>query len=666
MQQDLLLQRDELAQAHQLGEFQKEYSIRLGKQIAIYGVVVFICFIISIATLARLGILALIGSIVLTVLIGGAFGGVLYYYRRLHVYVYTGGLIYLNGNKRRAVRWEQITRVSDLFRGSFSIDVKDEPRIGFGALIDQIGELHSTIEGEIDNPRRSGQERERREVLSMHCRYCNAELMAGAVFCGECGRPVAAGTAEVSSDEDHFDDQAAPANGPSVTPADSGQPPFAGLQQPTPSPGEPFDPGSQVPVYPGPQPGSAGGSHMQQDLFLLRDELAQAQQLGELRKDYTIPFGKLVKNLLVFVFIGFVPLLTTFGKIPIILPIIFAIFYIWVIGSVLGRLIYYSYRRLHVYVYTGGLLYMDRNKRQAVRWEQINNVYRGRGGAVHIDWGGPTEPKLRLTSLIDGIGGLYYTIKREQGTMPASQVSVQPPYAVAPQLPTRWGLWIILGTIGALVLIAGLVLFVVKVSVNSPKPTSTLNAFCDALKSGDYQTAYNQFSSGVQSQIAEAQFAAAYVDASSLGLGKITNCTVSNVNDAAGSGTISITFASGNTVVYDDTFVNQSGPWKINSQQPRSSPTLTLIFFCSALESGNLPAAYNQLSSGRQSQQTEAQFASLWTSTVNSCMVSNINDTAGTGSINFTFANGGSNIRDYTLIDENGNWKIVSGQLRQP
>ena len=651
MQQELSLQRDELAQAHQLGEFQKEYFIRLGKQIAIYGVVVFICFIISIATLARLGILALIGSIVLTVLIGGAFGGVLYYYRRLHIYVYTSGLIYLNVNKRRAVRWEQITRVTNLVQGGFSIYVKDEPVIGFGALIDQIGELHSTIEGEVDNPRRSGQERERREVLSMHCRYCNAELMAGAVFCGECGRSVATGTAEVSSDEDHSDDQAAPltlaapANGPSVTP---------------------FDPGPQVPAYPGPQPGRKGGNHMQQDLLLQRNELVQAHQLDELQKDYTIPFGKQIKQLLLAVLIGFVPLLTTFGKIPIILTVIFALFYIWVIGSVLGRLIYYSYRRLHVYLYTGGLLYMDRNKRQAVRWEQINNVSRGRGGAVYIDWGGPTEPKLRLTSLIDGIGGLYSTIKREQGTMPASQVNVQPPYAAAPQPPTRWRLWIILGTIGALVLIAGLVLIVILVAAIGPSPTGTLNAYCSALKSGDYQTAYNQFSSGVQSQIAEAQFAAAYVDASSLGLGKITNCTVSNVNDAAGSGTISITFASGNTVVYDDTFVNQSGPWKINSQQPRSSPTLTLIFFCSALESGNLPAAYNQLSSGRQSQQTEAQFASLWTSTVNSCMVSNINDTAGTGSISFTFANGGSNIRDYTLIDENGNWKIVSGQLRQP
>ncbi len=87
----------------------------------------------------------------------------------------------------------------------------------------------------------------------MYCRYCNAELMAGAVFCARCGKPVAAGTAEVSSDEDNSNDQpapftlAAPANGPSVTPSD--------LQQPTTYPSEQFGSGPQMPVYPGQQPG---------------------------------------------------------------------------------------------------------------------------------------------------------------------------------------------------------------------------------------------------------------------------------------------------------------------------------------------------------------------------------------------------------------------------
>ncbi len=284
---------------------------------------------------------------------------------------------------------------------------------------------------------------------------------------------------------------------------------------------------------------------------------------------------------------------------------------------------------------------------------------------MHVDWGGPTEPKLRLTSLIDGIVGLYYTIKREQGMMPASQVNVQPPYAAAPQPPTRRGLWIILGTIAALVLIAGLVLFGVLVFVNGSTPTSTLNAFCSALKSGAYQTAYNQFSSSLQSQLAETQFATLYPSLSSLGLGKITNCVVSNVNDTAGSSTVSITFASGNTLVEDATLVNQSGSWKINSYRTRSSPALTLLSFCSALLSQNYPAAFTQLSSSQQSQQSEAQFANLFIhDTVSTCMVSHVDDSAGTGSITRTYADGSSNSFDYTLIVENGTWKINTRQLR--
>jgi limonene-1,2-epoxide hydrolase len=214
--------------------------------------------------------------------------------------------------------------------------------------------------------------------------------------------------------------------------------------------------------------------------------------------------------------------------------------------------------------------------------------------------------------------------------------------------------------------VIGLVLYGVIAFVNRSTPTKTLNAFCSALKSGDYQTAYNQLSSDLQSKSgSEAQFAVEY--ASNLGLGKITNCTVTNVNDAAGSGTISAAFADGGTLVDDYILVNESGSWKINSQQTRSSPTITLHAYCDALNRGDYQTAYNQLSSTAQSQVSEAQFANLFIGNpVTSCMVSNVDDTAGTGSISFTFANGGSNVRDYTLIDENGTWKIVSGRLRQP
>jgi hypothetical protein len=45
---------------------------------------------------------------------------------------------------------------------------------------------------------------------------------------------------------------------------------------------------------------------------------------------------------------------------------------------------------------------------------------------------------------------------------------------------------------------------------------------------------------------------------------------VSNVNDSAGSGTISYTFASRQTLVDDYVLIKENNTWKINAQQPRT------------------------------------------------------------------------------------------------
>ncbi len=132
---------------------------------------------------------------------------------------------------------------------------------------------------------------------------------------------------------------------------------------------------------------------------------------------------------------------------------------------------------------------------------------------------------------------------------------------------SRRGLWIALGIIGGVLLIA-IILFAV-IAANVSTPTRTLNAFCNALKSGDYQTAYNQLSSGLQSHYgSEAQFALEFSTNGSLG--KVTDCTVSNVNDSAGTGTISYTFASSQTLVDDYVLIKENNSWKINAQQPRT------------------------------------------------------------------------------------------------
>ncbi|GAC1300976.1 MAG: hypothetical protein NVSMB27_41330 [Ktedonobacteraceae bacterium] len=146
---------------------------------------------------------------------------------------------------------------------------------------------------------------------------------------------------------------------------------------------------------------------------------------------------------------------------------------------------------------------------------------------------------------------------------PGSPGSVAP----VPVPGRRSQLWIVLGTVGG-VLVIVIILFAV-IAANASTPTRTLNAFCNAFKSGDYQTAYNQLSIGLQKEYgSEAEFALAFSTNGTLG--KITGCTVSNVNDSAGSGTITYTVAGGQTLVDDYILIDENGVWKINAQRPRT------------------------------------------------------------------------------------------------
>lgn len=166
MEQDQFLQREKLVQAHQLGELQKDYTIRFGKQIAPYGVGTLIGAIIFFVLYAGRDITsAIIGSIGGIAFYWTVLGGSLYYLRGLHVYVYTCGLIYWHRNKRRAVRWEQIRRV---YRqgGAVTIAVKNEPSFSLTSLIDRQSELYATIKRQVDSHRSSGTELELSELIN--------------------------------------------------------------------------------------------------------------------------------------------------------------------------------------------------------------------------------------------------------------------------------------------------------------------------------------------------------------------------------------------------------------------------------------------------------------------------------------------------------------------
>ena len=98
---------------------------------------------------------------------------------------------------------------------------------------------------------------------------------------------------------------------------------------------------------------------------------------------------------------------------------------------------------------------------------------------------------------------------------------------------------------------------------NRSTPTKTLNTLCDALKSHDYQTAYNQY---LSSFVRESEMQYASSEENYFGsFGGIVNCTVSNVNENGSSAiaVIILTYGNGRAVRNNMTLTNKSGVWKI-------------------------------------------------------------------------------------------------------
>lgn len=143
------------------------------------------------------------------------------------------------------------------------------------------------------------------------------------------------------------------------------------------------------------------------------------------------------------------------------------------------------------------------------------------------------------------------------------------PYGYPPAIPPKKGnrtLFIILGSVvGGIILLCIVASIIVYATRSTPE--KTLSAYCDALKSGDYQTAYDQFSASIQRQESEAQFASAFTSTNL----KVTGCTVSNTSDdgTVGLGTMSYTTNTSFTGINDYRFIQENGTWKINSQTPK-------------------------------------------------------------------------------------------------
>jgi hypothetical protein len=121
----------------------------------------------------------------------------------------------------------------------------------------------------------------------------------------------------------------------------------------------------------------------------------------------------------------------------------------------------------------------------------------------------------------------------------------------------RRELWTALGILGA-VLVIGFIVF-----ANLHSPERTLDTFCNALRSGDYQTAYNQLSPGEQS------FSQSEVDfANSFSHGdRVVSCSYTNVSVSGNSAITTVTFtgsSSGTSSLVFTLIQDSSFNWRID------------------------------------------------------------------------------------------------------
>lgn len=160
--------------------------------------------------------------------------------------------------------------------------------------------------------------------------------------------------------------------------------------------------------------------------------------------------------------------------------------------------------------------------------------------------------------------GALLTSRSEESQISSSASATSARKDAKPVLRTRRkATWRLLWLLCACLLIAGagITWWLVSTPQSTAAISQTLQTYCHALQSGDYQQAYNQWASSTKMN--EADFA--YVQNNK---GKITTCEVSNIaeNNASAQAKLAFSYANGNTIVDQLDLVLEQGKWKIKGQ----------------------------------------------------------------------------------------------------
>jgi hypothetical protein len=151
--------------------------------------------------------------------------------------------------------------------------------------------------------------------------------------------------------------------------------------------------------------------------------------------------------------------------------------------------------------------------------------------------------------------------------MPGAQETATEPVPIGSRIApkrSRRKLWVLLGAIIAVLLLASGATYAFVSYINRPTPVKTLDVFCNALQHEDYQTAYNQFSKQLQSKLDEADFAVV------LSQDKVVSCTHGAASDSGTKAVTSLKLVHTSKGINNDLVTltkQENNDWKINDLQ---------------------------------------------------------------------------------------------------
>lgn len=135
-------------------------------------------------------------------------------------------------------------------------------------------------------------------------------------------------------------------------------------------------------------------------------------------------------------------------------------------------------------------------------------------------------------------------------------------------------LLLVLGTLVLLAVLGGATMFFLSHSfaATTDPATQTLTNYCNALKKSDYQSAWALWSSVMQNQMKESDFAYSWKSK-----GNISSCTVNTGSTNASScttttctGTITFFLNNGHSITDTLQLMQENGQWKIQSENSSS------------------------------------------------------------------------------------------------